>query len=358
MSVKQLPNGRWQVRVYLPGSTRKHQKFFTKRFKKEQSARKAESRLLVAVDEGNPRLLRRVINELRGRSEVGTFKELAELYMRDYVEVRNRDIYTKKLRVDTLVHHLGSVGLLYFDMADVNRFIRSRKKPKAYRDQKQFRVADITINRDLAVLKHIFRWAEEQGIILDNPIEKLRNLAEPPAPPALVPTLNIVNTVINKVPEAQRQVFIFMRETGCRRGEALGLQHEQVRRDEKRVLLTRTKAGRWRYLFLTEAALGAIDYIPQVCEWVWFNPKTMLPWHDLRKPWRSARKAAGYPWLKPKDLRRFYGIRLSEAEGVEMHHVQRALGHASVTTTEQHYAHYSDRSTEKRILRVLEGGKQ
>ena len=54
-----------------------------------------------------------------------------------------------------------------------------------------------------------------------------------------------------------------MRETGCRRGEALGLQHEQVRRDEKRVLLTRTKAGRWRYLFLTEAALGAIDYIPQ-----------------------------------------------------------------------------------------------
>ncbi len=250
MSVKQLPNGRWQVRVYLPGSTRKHQKFFTKRFKKEQSARKAESRLLVAVDEGNPRLLRRVINELRGRSEVGTFKELAELYMRDYVEVRNRDIYTKKLRVDTLVHHLGSVGLLYFDMADVNRFIRSRKKPKAYRDQKQFRVADITINRDLAVLKHIFRWAEEQGIILDNPIEKLRNLAEPPAPPALVPTLNIVNTVINKVPEAQRQVFIFMRETGCRRGEALGLQHEQVR---QRVLLTRTKAGRW-HLFLTEAA--------------------------------------------------------------------------------------------------------
>ena len=139
-----------------------------------------------------------------------------------------------------------------------------------------------------------------------------------------------------------------MRETGCRRGEALQLRHEQVRRDERRVLLTRTKGGRWHYLFLTKAALAAIDYIPRVCEWVWFNPKTMQPWHDLRKPWGKARKAAGYPWLKPKDLRRFYAIRLAESGSVEMHHIQAALAHASVRTTEQHYAHYSDRSTEKR----------
>ncbi len=149
-----------------------------------------------------------------------------------------------------------------------------------------------------------------------------------------------------------------MRETGCRRGEALQLRHEQVRRDERRVLLTRTKGGRWHYLFLTKAALAAIDYIPRVCEWVWFNPKTMQPWHDLRKPWGKARKAAGYPWLKPKDLRRFYAIRLAESGSVEMHHIQAALAHASVRTTEQHYAHYSDRSTEKRVLKVLEGGKK
>ena len=239
------------------------------------------------------------------------------------------------------------------------RFIRQRKKPKQYRNQKKFQVTDTTINRDLAVvLKQMFRWAEEQGIIQDNPIEKLRKLPELSAPPALVPTLDIVNRVIKLIPEHQRQAFIFMRETGCRRGQALRLRHSQVLRNERRVLLPKPKGGRWRYLFLTEAALAAIDHIPDVCEFVWFNPKTMRPWSDLAKPWLKARKAAGYPWLKPKDLRRFYGIRLAEAEGVEMHHIQAALGHASVTTTEKHYAHYSDRSTEKRVLKVLEGGRK
>ncbi len=326
------------ISVYLPGSTRKHQKFFTKRFKTQKAAEKAENRLLVAVDEGNPRKLRRVMNELRGRTEVGTFGELAKLYMEQYVELHNRHISTKKIRVGSLVDHLGNVGLLYFDLTDVGRFIRGRKKPRKYRDQQAFQVADATINRDLAVLKHMFSWAEEQGIIQDNPVEKLRKLKEPPAPPARVPTLVMVNAVINRVPELQRLVFEFMRETGCRRGEALQLRHEQVRRDERRVLLTRTKGGRWHYLFLTEAALGAIDSIPRVCDWVWFNPRTMKPWHDLRKPWATARKAAGYPWLKPKDLRRFYAIRLAESGTVEMHHIQAALGHASVRTTEQHWS--------------------
>ena len=73
---------------------------------------------------------------------------------------------------------------------------------------------------------------------------------------------------------------------------------------------------------------------------------------------RKARKEAGYPWLQVKDLRRAYAIKLAESGGVEMHHIQRALGHSSVQVTERYYAHYSNDSSMKRVLKVLEGGKK
>jgi len=44
-------------------------------------------------------------------------------------------------------------------------------------------------------------------------------------------------------------------------------------------------------------------------------------------------------------------------DGAKMHDIQSVLGHASVTTTEKHYAHFSPEHSAKKILKVLEGGK-
>ncbi len=40
-----------------------------------------------------------------------------------------------------------------------------------------------------------------------------------------------------------------------------------------------------------------------------------------------------------------------------MHDIQQVLGHASVATTERHYAQFSPVHSAKKILRVLQGGK-
>ncbi len=39
-----------------------------------------------------------------------------------------------------------------------------------------------------------------------------------------------------------------------------------------------------------------------------------------------------------------------------MHDIQQVLGHASVSTTEKHYAQFSPKHSAKKILRVLEDG--
>jgi integrase len=149
-----------------------------------------------------------------------------------------------------------------------------------------------------------------------------------------------------------------MRETGCRREEALSLKHWQIQKESEMVVFSdNTKSKKYRYAPLTEAALEAVNVLPPIqgCPYVFYNLKSKDRWHDCRKPWEQARAKVGLPQILVKDLRRHFAIDLAE-DGANMHDIQSVLGHASVTTTEKHYAHFSPEHSAKKILKVLESG--
>ena len=154
-----------------------------------------------------------------------------------------------------------------------------------------------------------------------------------------------------------RPIFIFVRETGCRREEVLSLRHWQVQEKSRLVVFNEdTKSHKYRYAPLTDAALEAVEALPPLegCPYVFYNPNTGRRWYDCRKPWVEARTEGGVPELQVKDLRRLYAIKLAEADA-EMHDIQQVLGHASVRTTERHYAQFSPRNSARKIFRVLQG---
>ena len=76
----------------------------------------------------------------------------------------------------------------------------------------------------------------------------------------------------------------------------------------------------------------------------------------MRKLINKAITTSRLEWFRLKDLRRHYGITLSEG-GAEMHVIQAMLGHSSVKTTENYYAHFSPNYAARRALQVLQGGK-
>jgi len=119
-----------------------------------------------------------------------------------------------------------------------------------------------------------------------------------------------------------------------------------------------TKSRKFRYVPLTEAAIEAVHTLARLekCPFVFYNPKTGSRWFDCRKPWLQARQESQVPELQVKDLRRHYAITLAESSAA-MHDIQQVLGHASVATTERHYAQFSPEHSAKKILRVLEGGR-
>lgn len=110
---------------------------------------------------------------------------------------------------------------------------------------------------------------------------------------------------------------------------------------------------------LTDRALEAIESVPVLpgCPYVFYSPETKTRWFDVGKPWREARKAAGYPWLRIRDLRPAFGTEASE-RGVPMHFIQSVLGHSSVAVTEKYYAKFSPNAAAEFVRRTLESGRK
>ena len=285
------------------------------------------------------------------RREVVTLEDFAPTYMEELVAIRNKKktFQRKQTSLNSLIPSLGKLELQSITPAHLHGYVKGRKAE---------RVSNATVNRDLATIKHLFNYAEEIGVIAANPIEKFRTLKEDRRECPRF-TDDQIQAVIEAVRPDCRPLFVFIRETGCRREEALSLQHWHVQEDSRLVVFSDdTKSRKYRYVPLTEEALEAVRAVPPLegCPFVFYNETSGTRWEHCRKPWEQGRIKAGVPNLLVKDLRRHYAIKLAEA-GADMHDIQQVLGHASVATTEKHYAQFSPKHSARKILKVLEGGK-
>jgi integrase len=313
----------------------------------EATANKINMKIeVVCADE--ERIWRKLRKELR--LEGGTvqgFSQLADLYYKNYVLVHNRSIVSKKSRLGILKRHFGSVPINAINLAKVDSFMEAR------RDEG---VGNRTINRDLSVINHLCEWAVKRGYLDSNPIASV----ERPEEVEWVgkrPDESVIDEVFEKLDRRVVPVFTFIRETGCRKGEAISLKRSQVDLDRAQVVFhSNTKNGKSRQVPLTEAALWALAAMPQCCESVFYHPDTVRRWtgDSVAKPWEKARAAAGHDWIRIHDMRHAYGIKLAE-EGCPMHYISEVMGHHSIDFTRKHYARFSPESASRAVLKVLEG---
>ncbi len=288
--------------------------------------------------------------KLRDRGTV-TLQEFSETYVEEYAKTRNKEKSWKRKQTSlkALNQSIGRVNLEAVTPAHLHHHVRKRKRTG---------VVEATINWDISAIKHMFNYAVECGIIEENPLRNFKKLREDQKERPRF-TEDQVQTVIKAVRVDCRPLFIFIRETGCRREEALSLQRWQIQEESRLVVFSEdTKSRKYRYAPLTDAAIEAVNALPPIdgCPYVFYNLKSKDRWHDCRKPWEQAREQVGLPEIQVKDLRRHYAINLAE-DGANMHDIQSVLGHASVATTEKYYAQFSPEHSAKKILRVLEGGK-
>ena len=141
--------------------------------------------------------------------------------------------------------------------------------------------------------------------------------------------------------------------TGCRKGEILNLQWDQVDLDAGELRLPDTKTGP-RTISLSPEAVSVLRRIPRLAD----NPHVIpgkirgRPMRNLNDPWEIVCGRAGLADMRLHDCRHSYASRaLALGESLPM--IGRLLGHTQVETTAR-YAHLAQDSVRESADRVAE----
>jgi len=196
-------------------------------------------------------------------------------------------------------------------------------------------------NRTLALVSHMFSWAEREGLLPEghpNPARGVRRFREESRDRWLKPTeVRAVVAAVEREPSLEiRAYFWLVLLTGCRKRELLRVQWRDVDLDSGLLQLRNTKNGRGHFVPLTEPAQLILKELPrrEGDRHVFAGAQDDEPMTVGRvdSAWRRIRRAAGCEDARLHDMRRTVGSWLAQA-GASLHLVGQVLNHRSPSTT-------------------------
>jgi integrase len=216
-----------------------------------------------------------------------------------------------------------------------------------------------TRNRYVALLSVLFERARTFGHIEENPVRGIRRLREQERP---VPSLSVEeqNALIDACPDRIRDVMLAALDTGCRMGELLRLEWQDVDLAQGILTVRKSKSGKTRTVPLTSrlrtrlTELRALRIVPmEGPDRVFARVATDWSGSEARL-FKRAAASVGHPSLRPHDLRHLAAVNLVRA-GVPLPDVGRWLGHSrnSLTVT-MRYARHAPGNAAESALALLE----
>jgi integrase len=270
-----------------------------------------------------------------------TFEEFSERYM-EHSKLHKRSW----LRDEQMLRHLNPffAGCQLGDLSPlaVERYKRERAKM----------VSPATVNRELALVKHMFNmattWGQYSGL---NPVRAVRFLPED----------NFQFRTLSEDEERKllaccspylQDLVVFAINTGLRLGDMLNLKWEEV--DVERSILRRTVQKNRRVLELplneTAGAVVSAWCGMKKCSYVFYNPETGDRFKDLWLGLKKACRKAGLEDVTWHTFRHTFASRLTR-KGADLVTVKELLGHSDVSVT-MRYAH-TNAETKAKAVQLL-----
>ena len=242
-------------------------------------------------------LLRRRLAEIDSGSYAGLdarpvrIKRLLDLLLDHFQDNRPRSFYWARLVVKVhLEPFFGSTRAAALSSAKLN----------AYKRQRRRRVKDSTINREFTILRRAFTFGAEQIPPLVVRIPRIPRLPEPPPRKGFFEHEEFI-ALRSELPEPLKSLITFAYNTGCRKGETLGIEWPQVDLAAKEIRLhsddTKNAEPRILPLFgdlheMVKMLHERREALYPNCKWV-FTRDGRSPIKDFRGAWEEAcRRAA------------------------------------------------------------------
>ncbi|MCP4898878.1 MAG: site-specific integrase [bacterium] len=211
-------------------------------------------------------------------------------------------------------------------------------------------VSPATVNRELAVFRHLFNMARKWGYDVDNPMADVRMFKVDQTTIRVLDD-NEERALFKAAAHHLRPVLVVALNTGLRRGELLSLRWEQVDLFEKVITVKHSKSGKVRHVPINDIAFEYLRTIPGG-----YDKGPVFTWAgnsitSIKTAFNAAVRRAGIPPLRFHDLRHTFATRLVLA-GVDLPTLQELMGHASITTTRR-YAHPAPSHKRAAVNRLL-----
>jgi integrase len=212
-----------------------------------------------------------------------------------------------------------------YDLQNVTTWIIEKWKSKRKEE-----VKPATVNRELALLKHMFTKAIEWGKVKDNPARKVKLLkGEIKRVRFLMP--DEIRTLLSNCADHLRPIVTVALHTGMRKGELLSLQWDQVNFEQKIITLEDTKNRERRDVPMNETVRTTLMGMERKGSHIFCNGsgETFL---NVRRSFETAVRKSGIEDFRFHDLRHTFASNLV-MEGIDIMTIKELMGHKDLTMT-------------------------
>ncbi len=260
----------------------------------------------------------------------------------DYAKTHKRSWRRDEQMLGHLKQHFGDVNLDDIQALHVQQYQQERNKE----------VRPATVNRELALLKHMFNLAERWGMHRgSNPVRLVKFLPENNLKFQTLSLEDELKLLANSPPYL-RELILFAINTGLRCGDIFELQWQEVDLEQRRLNIIMKKTRHTLEVPLNETAFGILEARHAVKHgpYVFYNPATGDRFHDLKLAIKGALKRAGLSGITWHTFRHTFASRLTR-NGADLVTVKELLGHSTIVVT-MRYAHSNDEAKRRAIAKL------
>jgi len=354
MSVRKLPDGKWEARWRtIDGRHR------AKRFPTKNAAKAHEAAMRLAAESGSDHL---------AATLAGSLRDLSDQWLVASIHLAPATVTTYRRDLDRYI-------LPAFGSVDPKRL--SARMIQAWIATELDRLAPSSVHRHYRTLRTLFAWAIRQGQLSVNPCDRVQPPRVPNKAPAFL-TGKQVELLAEQMPERYRALVLVAAFGGLRWGEAVGLRRCDV--DGARLTITgqlQLVEGRWvrsepkttagRRMVVLPSFVGEI-VATHMDNFTGDHPEALIFTNQHGNPvgqsfrhniWQPALARAGLIEMTRRSGRvpsygkgptfhdlRHTAVALAIQAGAHPKAIQARLGHASIGVTMNTYGHLIDDGSE------------
>jgi len=277
------------------------------------------------------------------------FKDFAKKYMEHIKKLREFD--SRKYRVNKLVKEFGDLKLSEFTTVLVEEYQSKRIAQGC---------ANATVNRELAILKHMIHKAVDWDLIDDDVLKRVRKVKQLKENNRRLRYLSREEAdrliaACYKAPKCSHlaPIIITALHTGMRRSEILKLKWDDIDFRAGFIYVKDSKNYQSRMIPLSDTLKQTLQSLPRhITSPYVFCREDGKPYNEVKKGFNRVVKYAGIKDFHFHDLRHTFASWLVMG-GTDLATVKELLGHKSINMT-MRYAHLAPDHKEKAI-KVLDG---